>query len=540
MTIELLMVVLVIAFSLVMALFWRWFVSRAWPWYRFVSVFVVLLPPAVFFLSCRELLNALPQELVGLRRAIIGTTIVMTVASIVLAWCGLRKHPETGGPRAKQWSAGLLAIAALIAAGIALMIAQHLDNWARWRLIAMGEEARALAVSVAPVPVPDADNAQEGLVQANYLLGGVARDTRLQTVDAYWSLIEAADDNELTDPTLIRAVEELRDVVLVIRAAAARRAYYVPRSFEYPQWTMLIPEVQRNRDFCRLLALDAKTRIARGDWDEAIANLHAIFQLADHNLAEPFHMAAYVSFAMEELGRQALRYLLSRGDLPIDKLQRLELPIAEKYAQAFQRAEIFGRAGWYDLIRQMAYADSWPAWIDRIQWDMEKQRALPLPIYRLWVAEHDAKAYYVNRANTVFYHSMNYRQARDYHTRLAPQTVYRYPLQSWIALENAQPVPPFLITTRAIALRRMSRVAVALHQYRHTTGSWPTRLDDLTDRGLLFSDIVDPFSGDPLMYRVRDGNFILYSVGPNLTDEQAFSDGADPNQGDLVWERRQP
>jgi hypothetical protein len=85
-----------------------------------------------------------------------------------------------------------------------------------------------------------------------------------------------------------------------------------------------------------------------------------------------------------------------------------------------------------------------------------------------------------------------------------------------------------------------ARIAIALERHRLAHGHFPETLDVLAPKFLakIPHDII---TGKPLKYRrTDDGNFILYSVGWNETDDGGMpaltkSGSADPKNGDWVW-----
>ena len=88
----------------------------------------------------------------------------------------------------------------------------------------------------------------------------------------------------------------------------------------------------------------------------------------------------------------------------------------------------------------------------------------------------------------------------------------------------------------------LARVACALERYHIAHGQYPKTLDELAPQFIenIPHDIIN---GQPLHYRrMNDGQFILYSVGWNETDDGGVvifkKDSAgyvDMNQGDWVW-----
>ncbi len=93
---------------------------------------------------------------------------------------------------------------------------------------------------------------------------------------------------------------------------------------------------------------------------------------------------------------------------------------------------------------------------------------------------------------------------------------------------------------RAQAWGDLARVACALERYRLTNGQFPEKLDVLAPKfiGTVPRDVIN---GQPLKYRRTDnGQFVLYSVGANESDDGgtvALTKSGNPDweKGDWVW-----
>jgi hypothetical protein len=72
------------------------------------------------------------------------------------------------------------------------------------------------------------------------------------------------------------------------------------------------------------------------------------------------------------------------------------------------------------------------------------------------------------------------------------------------------------------AMLRLLRAQLALQEYRAKHGDWPATLADLT-LGVVAQVPVDPFTGNPLKYRRKGGEVLLYSVGWDLKDDGGIS-----------------
>ena len=79
---------------------------------------------------------------------------------------------------------------------------------------------------------------------------------------------------------------------------------------------------------------------------------------------------------------------------------------------------------------------------------------------------------------------------------------------------------------------------LALIAYRHDTGEYPDDLAVLVRGGYLEQLPQDPFSDSPLVYRETDGDFTLYSVGQNFTDEGGRTAYRGSEGRPMTWDRK--
>jgi hypothetical protein len=87
----------------------------------------------------------------------------------------------------------------------------------------------------------------------------------------------------------------------------------------------------------------------------------------------------------------------------------------------------------------------------------------------------------------------------------------------------------------------LARVACALERYHLAHGEYPETLDSLAPQ-FITQVPHDIINGQPLHYRrTDDGQFVLYSVGWNETDDGGQvvltqGGGVDREKGDWVWQ----
>jgi hypothetical protein len=75
---------------------------------------------------------------------------------------------------------------------------------------------------------------------------------------------------------------------------------------------------------------------------------------------------------------------------------------------------------------------------------------------------------------------------------------------------------------------------LALLRWQSDRREYPATLDDLVGAGYLKLLPQDPFSDKPLVYRRTDGDFVLYSLGPNFVDDGGES-GKDRKGRPRMW-----
>jgi hypothetical protein len=89
---------------------------------------------------------------------------------------------------------------------------------------------------------------------------------------------------------------------------------------------------------------------------------------------------------------------------------------------------------------------------------------------------------------------------------------------------------------------------IAAERHRRRTGKWPSSVDDI-ERSILPVPPIDPYSRRPFRMTHRDGQLIVYSIGPNGKDEHGEYDskkwpkGAPDDVGARAWDldlRRRP
>lgn len=76
----------------------------------------------------------------------------------------------------------------------------------------------------------------------------------------------------------------------------------------------------------------------------------------------------------------------------------------------------------------------------------------------------------------------------------------------------------YTITNRAHTEVEATLAIIALTRYKQDKGQYPENLDELVRSSYLKQSPIDYFSDKPLVYKKTDDDFLLYSYGPDCTD----------------------
>jgi len=101
-------------------------------------------------------------------------------------------------------------------------------------------------------------------------------------------------------------------------------------------------------------------------------------------------------------------------------------------------------------------------------------------------------------------------------------------------------IAPALVKVLTISYRcktdtEASITTVAILRYKNEKNEYPATLEELVTAGYIKEIPIDPFSGEPLVYKRTVDNFILYSVGENFTDDGGMHSEWGTDKGDYVF-----
>jgi len=443
-----------------------------------------------------------------------------------LVWRGLRANEsDERAPVARHWPRARLGVATVIALGLSFMTFQDLDATMKAEATALRAEAGALAVSVAPQPVPDADNAAVVYEKAFEALPEHSASDQLHK----W--LEAPEKFAGTaafDYYLGRHRNAIRFFLL----ASAKPSCSFDRNYAQPSVAMLLPEVQKLRHGARLLMMDARVRAGKGDLTGASRNIAALRSMAGHVRSEPLLISLMVAVAIETMADRTLEHCLSvKTPVPGSALDAVgpsgAVLLRRDLARTLRMEEAMGLSAFADLSLGTLSLDS----LAEMGADQLGNDATPAA-WRVFFLRSELDSYRRELGRAQELASYPYRKSRERWTKLQPSR--EEPMGIIVALLLPATRTMAEKTARGEARARLADLGVAVTRYRLKHGRYPAKLEDLLAEAppLL---AVDPFDGQPLRMTAADGGLVLYSVGPDGVDDGGREFDRKNRTGDITF-----
>ncbi len=318
-------------------------------------------------------------------------------------------------------------------------------------------------------------------------------------------------------------------------------------------FAMLLPHLVRVKAGCQYLALHASAALQAGDRQTAIEDVKLMFRLLDSIRGEPILISHLVRMAAMQLalgpvweGLADRRW--SETDLRTiaGELGKVDFLADYHFAMRGERAcDVWA----VDYVRRAGIQ----ALGETVEQDpsarpTEWEKSLGRTFFRLMPAGWFDQ----NKLSLCTLQENCFLAAVDLEQRMIPPARIQ---QSSAVLSQLKSSPYGLLArlllpaltrsaercARAQTAADLARVACALEQYRLARGQFPEALDALAPAYIekLPQDVIN---GRPLNYRrTEDGQFVLYSVGWNESDDggriELTKSGStvDPDKGDWVW-----
>lgn len=448
---------------------------------------------------------------------ILSLGICVFAGSVVLTWWGLKEDQVTKTSIGRSWPLGKVSAAFAVVATLHAMTLWNIDMTIRHQLSTLRAEAGALALAVTPAPVSDSENAWFVYQRAFELLPE-SDDWR----DA-WSDSKRRSELNVQDAKISSFVQHNQATIQLLRRAANMPEFSSGASHRRPRYESRFPDVEQFRQSARLLLLDAMWHSDQGQSDVALADVAALFGMADHLRRQPMFLTMDLCAEACRSGSRALQHILMSDRVSIDDAFELRLRQSISGQEAFARSvvqeEAWGLLVFSRLDTKRGFHVIGPPSVIKTA-----DVLTPLPprlqqlLYRVFLVSNDIEAF-----RTV------YEQYRKAATK-PPDTAIEL-LRSTDA-EFVDDRTGQLITDRLVirtevwltlaleadARFALAELAFALARYRAEQRALPDHLDQLVPT-YIQAIPRDPFDGQPLKMKVTPDQVVLYSLGPDMNDD---------------------
>jgi hypothetical protein len=446
---------------------------------------------------------------------LIGTVLILRGAS--------RREPSMP-PAVASWRLGPLAFAWLTALAVGYMILLNMDLAIRARCAFLSVQLNSICLASLPAIASENENAAPLYEEAFARLHD-AFDDEKKIHNPPTGNHEDFDPNE---PATIDYLAKHADIIALLRRAAARPACRFDSDLTDRDVNAMVPSLNDSRNAANILSLDAREQIAHGHCRAAIDDAQAIFGLSRHVGERPFLIATLTAAGIDGMANETLKYALpavkDRDELAGLHPERLT-SLARLFRVGLWSEERFG-ISFYDgvlglQIQNVAARDNHESTVPPFG------RGLQGMIFRVFLLDLDDY--------------MNF-MAKLQNSTLQPFYKVKGTLSdssgtdAGVDLLTSIVAPAFNRVLEILARGEVNdacgQTAVAMTRYRLDHGTLPARLSELVP-AYMDSIPIDPFDGKPLRLVIKNGDWIIYSVGPDGVDDGGV--GMVKRKGDLTY-----
>jgi hypothetical protein len=325
------------------------------------------------------------------------------------------------------------------------------------------------------------------------------------------------DAFKVVDPDLLPEARKLKDMP---------NGGFAIDPVENPFFELKLDYVQETRTIVLLLQCDSILRGQNGDHDGAIESCLAMLNTARSFKNSPFLISQLVRIAEHAIAVGAIERALAQGEVSeahLQKLQELlELETADDTLYQAMRGERAGGTQICELLRarRLSFSQmnaSMGAPSGGVEHVVDLFPSIILGSYPDYLRTMNeqvraAKLKDAERAEALKKVEMRMRQNPPFLTRMI------IPATMKVGQANQ----------RSQAYLRTATAGVAVERFRVKTQRWPNSLDEVVKAGLLKEIPTDPYDSQPLRFKRLPSGALVYSVGPDKTDNGGTLNRSNP------------
>ncbi len=534
---------------------------------RFAAATLAILLPFAYYTALTTL-DAIVEIRYRVQAGWFWPAVVLTLAylagAIVLSTRGLMRAARDDRPLAASWPRGKLALALAAAVMLHTMTFSNLDANAKQSLATVRAEATVLAMSVAPLRLPEQENAVLVYQQAFEAFGANVGATGLwppiwhEACEALTSPAEPKVDLrhirgeqpehirdetlpptpafDFKNPALGDFLAQHAGELALVRLATAKPGCYFDRDYARPTFDIPLPEIQGLSVAGRLLAMHARWSAEHDDLKGALVDVGAMYGVARHAGDEPLLVSFLVSVTIDEMADATLEAVLNGRHPTFDELAAVQIDGGVSHRRRFVHAMRMEEAF---ILNSIANLES----MDLHTLGEWTNTQIPLFVlgfggmYRVFFLSDDIAACRLAMHEYQRLPSLPYEEfdpaGLDLNMSRSPKGIVTGSFLPSLA-------PSVEMAFRADAQRRLAQTAMMMHEYYARHQTFP---DNLHSPNLPRPVPRDLYNNKPIQLKKTANGWILYCVGPNLIDEGGeVTDRSNrvTRQGDLTFQYVEP
>lgn len=456
---------------------------------------------------------------------ILGTmTEIFLIIALIIIIRGMRRR------RAANWAAWKLSLVFAAVCVISLLTFWNLDLAARDRLGRLRDRADAIMAATFPPRIPDTHNAARVYEQAFKSLD-MATDRKIIDwaipVCRWLNSPEGAGAVGRPSDAQIRGILKKyeRGLHQLRRAAAMKQCSFGIYWSSDELQNVLLAEVSNMRSASELLAADARIRATDGDAAGAVADLNALFAMAEHVTRKPTMITAMAAINIESRAAESMEFVLARCGVSESELASLKIEPLFSHMRVIRSALRSEEAFGLSALAKLGEPGVWAI----------PRQYLPevvIPMYRVFLLDDEIEGYNVAVREWRKLREMPYYESRELWKTL-PERI-RMEQTGFFVTQKLPAVSRYPVrAAKGDARHRLARLAAAAEMFRIRTGALPENLDKLVPE-YIEAIPTDPFDGKPLKMASNSDGAVIYSIGPDAKDDGG---GIMPNGtiGDMVF-----
>ena len=304
-------------------------------------------------------------------------------------------------------------------------------------------------------------------------------------------------------------------------------------------WSIAMPPLITLKNLARLGAWRSRIDITEGRLQQSVENSLAVARAGSHWQGKGTLVEQLVGQAISGLGHAEILTILADRKLSATEMKRLYEQLSAIYPRDYPLMNTEGERLMFMDVVQRSFTDggpggghlipgSWDHYTDLNPPDLDDtNKRIFMPLFTAVSMAHARRDATVAKANEIF----------DLQSKNAMMTPYERHISDIktadeIMYGSGRNYRFFLIQMFMPATERASEIAyrgkmsheatktiVAVLRWQLEKNQYPANLNELVKAGFLDELPMDSFSDKPLVYKKTDGDFILYSVGFNFTDD---------------------